>query len=81
MSAKIERKNPDAQILVEIGLVEYGYQLDIQCDTTGFGKTMCGDFAGNYKIKDMETIILEELPKWIKSLEKSIFERQLKEIN
>ncbi len=75
MKIEIKRINPNAQILVEIGLIEHGYQLNIQCGTIDFGRSICRDFGGNYKIKDMERIIVDELPKWIQSLEKEHFSK------
>lgn len=73
--AQIERVNPGAQILVEIGLVGHGYQLDIQCGAINLHKMVCRDFAGSYKIDQMEQIIIDELPKFIQSLEKEYFNK------
>lgn len=44
----VNRLNPGAQIVIEIGTVSYGYQLDIQIDGKHVA-CVCADWGGDYK--------------------------------
>lgn len=65
------RQNPSANILIEVGLVTYGYQLDIQCERHKIHTTVCRDFGGDYQIKHLEEVIHNNLIKFFKDLEKN----------
>lgn len=49
--------NKQPNLVVAIGLVEYGYQIDIY-QNGALVETGCGDFGGTYKVPKLKALLL-----------------------